>query len=42
MFCNHGKSNRHETDFRPAPAEDVGGLEEYSMEAIGSLLRKLS
>jgi hypothetical protein len=39
--CNHGKSNRHETDFRPLEAES-DGLEDYSMEAIGSLLRKLS
>jgi hypothetical protein len=39
--CNHGKSNRHETDFRPAELQS-DGLEDYSMEAIGSLLSKLS
>lgn len=37
--CNHGKSNRHEIDFRPADESD--GLESYSDGAIFEVLRNL-
>lgn len=39
--CNHGKSNRHEIDFRPAPVEEAGNLEAYSMQSINEILRSL-
>lgn len=37
--CNHGKSNRHETDFR-APRSDAG-LDAYSMDRISEVLQSL-
>lgn len=39
--CNHGKSNRHETDFRPAHTDESDGLEQYSMDSINALLNPL-
>jgi hypothetical protein len=35
--CNHGKSNRHEVDFRPA--EDEQDLGDYSDESVGAILK---